>query len=73
LYREYIQRTKGSEADRRKELLALLQGLRKGEVNRTSTLADVPSSVLKDVRWYLVDEKKREEVVEGYFSTLGDI
>jgi hypothetical protein len=73
LYREYIQKIKGSEADRRKELLALLKGLDQESLNRKSTVADVPSSALKDLRWYLVDEKKRNEVVEGYFSTLGDV
>ena len=72
MYREYVQKIKASESDRRKDLLALLRGLQKGELRRRSSMDDLPDGILKDLRFYLVDEKKRDELVEGFISTLGE-
>ena len=71
LYREYVQKLKASEGDRRKDLLALLKSLPKGELTRRSKMDDLPDSVLKDLSFYLMDEKKRDELVEDFISTLG--
>lgn len=71
LYREYVQKIKGSESDKRKDLLALLKGSPKGELTRRSKIDDLPDGVLKDLRFYLMDEKKRDDLVEDFISTLG--
>ena len=71
LYREYVQKMKASESDKRKDLLALLKGLPKGELTRRSKIDDLPDGVLKDPRFYLVDEKKRDDLMEDFISTLG--
>lgn len=70
MYRDLVAKLKLGESDRRKELLALLKGA-KGDLDRNSSRKDdLPEAILKDVRFYLVDEKKRDEMVEGYLSTL---
>ena len=72
LYREYVQKIKASESNRRKDLLASLKILPKGELTRRSKIDNLPDSVLKDLTFYLMDEKKRDELVEDFISTLGD-
>ena len=71
-YREYVQKIKSSESDRRKELLGLLKELPKGNMSRKSRIEDLPDNILKDLKFYLVDEKTRDELVEGFIATLGD-
>lgn len=70
LYREYLQKMKAGQSDRRKDLLSLLKGLPKGELTRRSTVEDLPDSIRKDLRFYLLDEKKRDELVEDFIATL---
>ena len=71
LYREYVQKMKASESDKRKDLLALLKGLPKGELTGRSKIDHLPDGVLKDPRFYLVDEKQRDDLMEDFISTLG--
>ena len=72
LYREYLQKMKASQSDRRKDLLSLFKGLPRGELSKKSSIDDLPDSMLKDLKFYLLDETRRAELVEGYISTLGD-
>jgi len=68
LYREYISKiTKLSEADRRKELVALLKTAPPDEWLD----GDVPAVIAKDLRFYGVrDEKGRQELVDGFIATF---
>jgi FF domain/WW domain len=72
LYREYVQKIKGSESERRKDFLTLLKTLSTGEMTRRSGIDDLPDSVTKDLRFYLLDEEKRDELLKDFISTLGD-
>lgn len=68
LYREYISKlTKTSDSDRRKELIALLKTTSEADWSG----GDIPSTVEKDLRFYVIrDGKSRQELVEGFVSTL---
>ena len=70
LYRELVAKLKLVESDRRKELVALLKSASKAHITRQSKANDLPDIILKDVRYYLIDGKRRTEMVEGFVATL---
>lgn len=70
LYRELVPKLKLSESDRRRELVALLKSTAPGRLTRQGTVNTLPDVILKDLRYYLVDDKKRSEMVEGFIATL---
>ena len=69
MYRDLVAKLKLGESDRRKELIALLKSV-KSELDRTMKVDDLPESALRDIRFYVLDEKKRDEIVQGFLSTL---
>lgn len=71
LYREYIAKVKLGESERRKELVALLKTVQKGEdVRRDMEVDDLPESVLKDLRFYILEERRRDELVRAFLQTF---
>lgn len=74
LYREYITKIKVSESDRKKEFLALLRSIPQGMTwNRRTKVDDMPDSLLKDIRFYVIrDRRTRDELVEAHLATLKD-
>lgn len=66
LYRDFVGRLKGKGAgERRRELGGWLKGLEKGEGGK------VPKEVLRDVRYWVVEEREREEVVRAWLGAGG--
>lgn len=70
LYREYISKMKMGESDRRKELVALLKSVPKGDLTRQSTMDNLPDAMIKDLRFYVMAKEKRDELVVAHISTL---
>lgn len=67
LYREYILKLKLSEPDRRKDLVSLLKG---AEIPRSmTTLEEMPLNVMKDLRYYLIEQRRRDELVRTYLES----
>jgi hypothetical protein len=66
-YREFVAKLKTPEQDRRKDLLGLLKG---STLKRGMKPSDLPETVLKDVRYWIVSEKRREEVVVDFIASL---
>lgn len=70
LYREYATKLKLSDADRKKELTALLKSVPDGEWSDKNDKV-FPEKIEKDLRFYGVrDEKGRKEMVDGFVTTL---
>jgi len=66
LYREYISKMKLSDTDRRKELVSFLKAANiPGEVGSVQQL---PLTVLRDLRFYLVEERRRDELVSTFLE-----
>lgn len=72
LYREYINKLKLGEPERRKELVALLKSVDVKELNRQSQYDRLPDVVRKDLRYILLPEKKRDELIAAHIATLSD-
>ena len=70
LYRELVAKLKLGEKDRRKELVALLKTASKSQLTQQGKANHLPDMILKDVRYYLIDEKSRTEMVEGFIATM---
>lgn len=73
LYREYISKLKLSESDRKRELVSLLKSVGPRELNRQTTLDSLPEVLLKDLRFILLPEKKRDELMTAHIATLPDV
>ncbi|KAL2441088.1 hypothetical protein ABEF95_011833 [Exophiala dermatitidis] len=69
LYREFVAKLKLSDADRRKELVSLLKSVDKGSLHREMDLRDLPNTVLRDVRFYILDEGRRDDLVKTFLET----
>ncbi|EXJ95444.1 hypothetical protein A1O1_00565 [Capronia coronata CBS 617.96] len=69
LYREFVAKLKTGEAERRKDLVALLKGVDKALLKRGMDLHDLPDSVLRDLRFYTLDEGRRDELVRTFLET----
>lgn len=85
LYRDLVAKLKLPESDRRKELVGLLKdSAKKSEEDRglfkTAAAASggeprvddlsLPESVLKDVKFYILDPGRRDELVRTFLQTL---
>ena len=67
LYREYVTKLKTSDAERKKDLTAMLKSLKPEEWQN----GDLQLSVERDLRFYGVrDEKSRRELLDGFKATL---
>ena len=69
-YREFVAKLRMGEADRRKELVTLLKATSKVEMKRGMGPEELPDAVLRDLRFYVVDEHRRDELVNTFLQTL---
>ncbi|RMZ82059.1 hypothetical protein DV737_g2164, partial [Chaetothyriales sp. CBS 132003] len=68
LYRELTGKLKLGEGERRKEVLALLkQHLGRSSKNDGRAM---PPAIRRDVRYYILDARKRDEIVAGFLEVL---
>ncbi len=73
LYRELVGKLKLNESDRRKDLVGLLKDTAKagGEsFRRGMSLDELPEVVVRDVRFYTLEEGRRDELVGTFLETL---
>ncbi|RKF79263.1 Pre-mRNA-splicing factor dre4 [Golovinomyces cichoracearum] len=70
IYREHINRLKLPQATLKSNLSALLKEQTHHEMNKTTTLDNLPPSVLTDVRYISLDPAIRDPLIEAYISTL---
>jgi hypothetical protein len=66
LYRELVAKLKTSENERRKELVSLLKGM---DRTNTKSLDELPDSVVRDVKFYTIEQGRRDELVRTFFET----
>lgn len=69
-YREHINRLKLPESTRKSDLSSLLKSLPVHQLNRSTSLAALPSSLLRDLRFISVSPSVRDPMIEAYISTL---
>ncbi|OAP65244.1 hypothetical protein AYL99_01216 [Fonsecaea erecta] len=75
LYRELVAKLKLGDAERRKELVGLLKGVvgvDKAKLDRDNFAPGdaLPDAVLRDVRFYIVEPARRDELVKTFLETL---
>ncbi len=82
LYREYVSKIKLGEAERKKELVALLKTVQNKKteeqgtggggatITRDMDMDALPETVLRDLRFYTLDERRRDELVKTFIETL---
>ncbi|RMD41636.1 hypothetical protein DV735_g3499, partial [Chaetothyriales sp. CBS 134920] len=73
LYRELTAKLKQGEAERRKELLALLKqhlDAAGGGSGEKASSRVIPRAIRRDVRYYILAATKRDEIVSGFFDLI---
>ncbi|RMZ89191.1 hypothetical protein DV736_g3588, partial [Chaetothyriales sp. CBS 134916] len=68
LYRELTGKLKLGEGERRKEVLALLNQHLGSSSKKDSRV--IPHTIRRDVRYYILDVRKRDEIVGGFLDML---
>lgn len=68
LYREYISKLKLPDAERLKLLVGVLTA---ADIDRDAvrSVSDLPLEVQRDLRFYVLEEKRREELVMAFLET----
>ncbi|EAU33200.1 conserved hypothetical protein [Aspergillus terreus NIH2624] len=69
-YRELVSRLKTPESTRKSDLSALLKSIPLHELNRSSSLEALPTSLITDLRYIALTPKIRDPLIETYISTL---
>ncbi|KAK8189896.1 uncharacterized protein BKA78DRAFT_145128 [Phyllosticta capitalensis] len=69
-YREHINRLKLPESTRKSDLSSLLKSVPVTQLNRSTSLAALPSSLLRDLRFISLPSSVRDPLIEAYISTL---
>ncbi|EXJ64142.1 hypothetical protein A1O7_00478 [Cladophialophora yegresii CBS 114405] len=73
MFRDLVARLKLSEAERRKELVGLLKDTAqkdKDAFRPAMTVDELPDAVLRDVKFYTLEERRRDELVRTFLETL---
>ncbi|KAI9735167.1 MAG: hypothetical protein M1834_001755 [Cirrosporium novae-zelandiae] len=70
LYRDHISRLKMPESTRKSDLSTLLKSVPLKELNSSTSLHSLPSSILSDLRYISLPSKTRDQLIETYISTL---
>ena len=70
-YREHINRLKLPESTRKSDLATLLKSLPATALNNKSTLHQLPSQLLVDVKYISLSPSVRDPLIETYIQTLG--
>ncbi|KAH7057013.1 transcription factor protein [Macrophomina phaseolina] len=69
-YREHINRLKLPESTRKSDLSALLKTIPVTQLNRSTSMANLPSVLLRDLRFISLPASVRDPMIEAYISTL---
>ncbi|PYH93039.1 hypothetical protein BO71DRAFT_382299 [Aspergillus ellipticus CBS 707.79] len=69
-YRDLVSRLKQPESTRKSDLSALLKSVPLHELNRSSNVEALPSSIITDLRYIAVSTKTRDPLIDAYISTL---
>lgn len=69
-YREHIARLKLPESTKKSDLSALLKSIPLHQLNRSSNVEALPTSILTDVRYISLPPSVRDPLIEAYISTL---
>ncbi|OAA51514.1 FF domain protein [Metarhizium rileyi] len=69
-YREHINRLKMPQTKLKSDLTALLKAQPIHMLNNTSSLTNLPTAVLTDLRYISLEAKIRDSLVEAYIQTL---
>ena len=73
IYRELVVKLKLGEGERRKELVGLLKDTARKDKNslrRGMGVEELPDGILRDVRFYILEEGRRDELVRTFLETL---
>ncbi|WPJ66384.1 hypothetical protein SMAC4_12952 [Sordaria macrospora] len=70
LYREHINRLKIPQSQLKSDLKKLLESVPLRQLNNHSSVANLPSQILADIRYISLDAKTRDEFIEGYIQGL---
>jgi hypothetical protein len=70
LYRDHVARLKLSESSRKSDLSALLKSIPPRDLNNSSNIEALPSSILTDIRFISLPPKVRDPLIDTYISTL---
>ena len=70
LYRDHINRLKLPERTRKADLLALLKSIPLKDLNRKSTLYDLPQALLSNLHYISLPSLARDEIIASHISTL---
>ncbi|KAL6244882.1 hypothetical protein RBB50_008410 [Rhinocladiella similis] len=68
-YRELVAKLKTSDNDRRKELVGLLKSVDRASLKQGSSIDDLPDSILRDVRFYTIEQGRRDELVKTFLES----
>ena len=72
LYRDLVSKLKLPEPDRNRELVGLLKDTakkEKGIFSKGMLLDELPDGILRDVRFYILDSGRRDELVQTFLET----
>ncbi|EAW06648.1 FF domain protein [Aspergillus clavatus NRRL 1] len=69
-YRDLVSRLKQSESTRKSDFSALLKSVPLQELNRSTDLEALPSTIITDLRYIALPSKVRDPLLETYISTL---
>jgi hypothetical protein len=73
LYRDLVAKLKLPESERKKDFVGVLKDAAKREkssLRRNMQLDDLPESVLVDIRFYVLDERRKKELVGTFLDSL---
>jgi WW domain/FF domain len=70
LYREIVAKLKTSEVDRKKELVKLMREVPLSDLNRHTDLAALPGVLERDLRFWAVQGRVRDELLAAHIATL---
>lgn len=68
-YREHIGRLKLPESKLKADLSELLKSIPVRELNKSSSVDALPSSLLRDIRYISLPSKKRQPLIEAFVAT----
>ncbi|KAL4743923.1 hypothetical protein BDV11DRAFT_210693 [Aspergillus similis] len=69
-YRDLVTRLKLPESARKSDLSTLLKSVPLHDLNRSSNLEALPSTIITDLRYIALSPKVRDPLIEAYISTL---
>ena len=70
MYREHVARLKLPQSTLKSDFLNLLKAEPLKDLNNKTTLHSLPQGLLSDIKFYSLEEKLRDTLVEQYINTL---